>query len=181
VLVVCTGNLCRSPLVEALLRRDLEQAGIEATVTSAGVGAPVDQQPDKKLIRVADELGVDVRQHRSRRITPQQVRDADLILTMTREHARVLRTLDPAAADRTVPLRVAAWKARAVAREPLPLAEWASRLAADVPEAERPRSSRADDVPDPIGRPLRHYRRMGEDVSDLVRVIVRHWSGRSSP
>jgi len=55
VLVVCTGNLCRSPLAEALLRRRLQEAGLDADVASAGTAAPPDATPDPKLQRVATE------------------------------------------------------------------------------------------------------------------------------
>ena len=66
ILVVCTGNLCRSPLVEALLRRELAAEGIDAEVSSAGLAAPLGASPDRRLRRVAGDLGVDVDDHRSR-------------------------------------------------------------------------------------------------------------------
>ena len=66
ILVVCTGNLCRSPLVEALLRRELAAEDIAAEVSSAGLAAPPAARPDRRLRRVAGELGVDVDDHRSR-------------------------------------------------------------------------------------------------------------------
>lgn len=95
VLVVCTRNLCRSPLVQALLRRELEAAGIEATVSSAGLAAPAGQRCDGKMRRVAAELGVaaDIDAHRSHQITPVHVRDADLILAMTGDHVGLLHEL----------------------------------------------------------------------------------------
>lgn len=73
VLVVCTGNLDRSPLAEALLQRELQEAGLDADVASAGVAAPRDATPDPKLQRVATERGVDASTHRSQRIKPEHV------------------------------------------------------------------------------------------------------------
>jgi protein-tyrosine phosphatase len=180
VLVVCTGNLCRSPLVEALLRAELELAGLDAMVTSAGTRAPEGLPPDRKLITVAEELDVDVADHRSRPLSADLLANSDLVLTMTRRQVREVIDIDPAAAALTVPLRRAVWKSRSISRGTQPFTAWAAGLVADVPESEWPRSSHADDVPDPIGRPIRHYRAMGRDVDDLVRTLVRHWSGRSS-
>ena len=60
----------------------------------------------------------------------------------------------------------------------LALTDWVARLAADVPEAERPRSSQADDIPDPIGRSLRHYRAMADEVDSLTQTVAARWGGR---
>ena len=85
ILVMCTGNLCRSPLVEVLLDRDLAAEGLEADVSSAGLAAPPGATPDRHLRRVAGDLGVDVDGHRSRPASVGDLRAADLILTMTNE------------------------------------------------------------------------------------------------
>jgi protein-tyrosine phosphatase len=178
VLVVCTGNLCRSPLAEALLRRRLQDAGLDADVASAGIAAPPDATPDPKLQRVATEHGVDVSTHRSQRLEPAHIAAADLIVVMTRSHARQVRDIDPAAAGHVVTLRAAAWKARALASRPMPFSDWVESLAADGPESERASSS-SHDIADPIGRPLRRYREMAAEVEASVSSLVRHWPLRS--
>jgi UDP-perosamine 4-acetyltransferase len=174
VLVLCTGNLCRSPVAEALLRRDLAKAGIEADVSSAGIAAPSGATPDKKVLRVAAEHGVDVTGHRSRRLEPDDVTSADLVLVMTRAQADQVLEMAPEAANRVVTLRAAAWKARALAGRATMFATWASSLSADVPQAERA-SSASYDIADPIGRPLRRYREMADEVQASVTALVRHW------
>lgn len=174
VLVVCTGNLCRSPVAEALLRRDLARAGIEADVTSAGIAAPSGATPDKKVLRVAAEHGVDVTDHRSRRLEPSDLTRADLVLVMTRAQSEQVLEFAPWAADRVVTLRAAAWKARSVPSRGMPFSTWAASLSADVPQAERTTSS-SHDITDPIGRPLRRYREMAEEVEASVAALVRHW------
>lgn len=171
ILVVCTGNLCRSPLVEALLRRELAAAGVDADVSSAGLGAPPSMCPDRRLRRVANELGVDVDEHRSRLVSSDDVRRSDLVLTMTSEQSEQVGVLDPSAADRVVTLRAAAWKARIVGGRPAPFSEWVRRLAGEPPGL-------AYDIADPIGGPIRDYRAMGDEVQVLVRALVEHWSGR---
>ena len=170
---MCTGNLCRSPLLEALLRRDLAAAGIEADVASAGLAAPTAAQPDRRLRRVAGELGVDVDDHRSRLVSVADLRAADLILTMTSEQSDDVRALDPSAARRVTTVRAAAWKARIVSGRPAPFADWVHRLAGDVTDPDS-----AYDITDPIGGPFRDYRAMGDEVSTLVQTLVDCWSGR---
>ena len=178
VLVVCTGNLCRSPLAQAVLAQRLSSADLAAEVSSAGLAAPSGRSPDDKLVRVGDELGVDVRAHRSAPITTGQVENADLILTMTVEHARQVVRLVPDAASRTVPLREAAWKARAIPARGMAFERWAATLAGSVPEVERATHPANMDIPDPIGRPLRKYRAMAADVVTQIDALVTAWPRR---
>ncbi len=91
VLLVCTGNICRSPLAEALLVRTLKERGIErVTVTSAGTGAWDGAPVSEGAYLVGLERGLDLSGHRARLLTRELVDQADLILTMARHHrARV--------------------------------------------------------------------------------------------
>ena len=91
VLLVCTGNICRSPLAEALLERALRDRAIaEVTVTSAGTGAWNGAPASEGAYLVGLERGLDLSGHRARLLTRELVEQADLILTMARHHrARV--------------------------------------------------------------------------------------------
>jgi protein-tyrosine-phosphatase len=91
ILLVCTGNICRSPLAEALLRRTLEQRGVDGvSVTSAGTGAWDGAPASEGAYLVGLERGLDLSGHRARLLTRELVEEADLILTMARHHrARV--------------------------------------------------------------------------------------------
>ena len=87
VLFVCTGNICRSPLAEALLRRDLSRRGVEdVEVTSAGTGAWDGSPASEGAYLVALEHGLDLSGHQARPLTKKIVRQSDLILTMSRHH-----------------------------------------------------------------------------------------------
>jgi protein-tyrosine-phosphatase len=91
VLLVCTGNICRSPLAEAMLRRALQSRDAGGVrVSSAGTGAWDGAPGSEGAYLIALEHGLDLSGHRARLLTREIVRESDLILTMARHHrARV--------------------------------------------------------------------------------------------
>jgi len=97
VLIVCTGNLCRSPMAEGLLRHRLQEEGLEAhhRVLSAGVWAVDGHQASHNAITVMAERGIDITGHIAHTINANDVAEADLILVMTKEHDQVIRNTWP--------------------------------------------------------------------------------------
>ncbi len=91
ILLVCTGNICRSPLAAALLERALAERGIEGiAVSSAGTGAWDGAPASEGAYLVGLERGLDLSGHRAQLLTRELVDAADLVLTMARHHrARV--------------------------------------------------------------------------------------------
>lgn len=104
VLVVCTGNICRSPFVEHVLRMRLEPVpGV--VIVSAGTAALVGHPMDERAADHARRLGADPTAHRARQMTVDDVRGADLILTASRAHRRAVVESVPRASRITFTLR----------------------------------------------------------------------------
>lgn len=102
LLVVCTGNTCRSPMGEALLRRLLDEARIEAEVRSAGTHAARGWPAHPLASSVARDAGLDLSSHRSQPLTSELLRWCDTVLCMSRGHVSRVRELDDAADVRLV-------------------------------------------------------------------------------
>ncbi|MGB3954073.1 MAG: hypothetical protein WBL05_02105 [Brooklawnia sp.] len=150
ILTVCTGNICRSPAVERLLR-----AGLPASVqvTSAGTGAVVGHPIDDQMARLLRAAGVPDAGFAARQLRPDQVRSADLVLALTTTHrAAVLREV-PAALRRSFTLLEFARIIEAPQFPPIPAGGVPERLRFMVAEASRHRMLgevvSSDDVPDP--------------------------------
>jgi protein-tyrosine-phosphatase len=99
-LFVCTGNTCRSPLAEGLLRHALG-ARQDILVKSAGVAAGNGQSANPQTLSVLEEVGVDLSSHRSQSVYSKLLADAEWIVAMTNDHRDVLLSLFPEVADRT--------------------------------------------------------------------------------
>jgi protein-tyrosine-phosphatase len=91
ILLVCTGNICRSPLAAALMQRALAERGVDSVaVSSAGTGAWDGAPVSEGAYLVGLEQGLDLSGHRARLLTRDVVEQSELILTMARHHrARV--------------------------------------------------------------------------------------------
>ncbi len=89
IIVVCVGNICRSPMAEALLRNAL-RGQEEITVESAGLGALVGHPASDYAVELMDERGIDISSHRAQQLTPDLVSKADLILVMESGHRKVI-------------------------------------------------------------------------------------------
>ncbi|MGN6385378.1 MAG: low molecular weight protein arginine phosphatase, partial [Verrucomicrobiota bacterium] len=104
ILFVCTGNVCRSPMAEGLLRHALKGRG-DYRIVSAGVGAIDGQPPSAHGVRALRELNIDISRLRSRMLTGELVQQADYIFGMTHGHVDAITLLYPQAADKTFVLR----------------------------------------------------------------------------
>jgi protein-tyrosine-phosphatase len=145
ILVICTANICRSPMAAALLRHALsaEEApwsGIE--VDSAGVAAVDGEPASPNSVTAMRKVGLDLTRHRSRALGPDDWARSDLIFGMTRSHLDALAGLG----DEPGP-------AIALFRE----------------FAEGP-----DEIPDPFGGPLSEYEACRDSMVEAIPGLLRH-------
>ena len=82
ILIVCVGNICRSPMAEYLLQHMINKNGVDIRVSSAGLGALVGHAADEYAIEIMREHGVDCTAHRARQLDGDMVKQNELILVM---------------------------------------------------------------------------------------------------
>ncbi len=142
MVLVCTGNTCRSPLAEALLREALVQRGLDGIeVLSAGTGAWEGAPASESAYLVGLERDLDLSGHRARLLTGDLIAPTDLILTMARHHrARVLELIPGARVHL--------------------LGEYAGR------------TGTAAEVADPYGEDLETYRATRDQLAILVTAVA---------
>jgi len=143
IVIVCTGNTCRSPMAEAIMRRQvaqrlgctpeqLEQRGV--LITSAGLAAAPGGCAAAEAVEIMREQGLDISRHESQPLTDKLVRHADVILTLTSAHRQSIVRRWPEAASRTLTLR-----------------------------------TDEGDVEDPIGGPPEVYRQCAKQIEEALR------------
>jgi len=93
ILMVCLGNICRSPLAEGILKHKAQQRGLPWTVDSAGTGHwHIGELPDRRSVAVARKYGIDITDQRARQFGPEDFERFDRIFVMdTRNRHDVLR------------------------------------------------------------------------------------------
>jgi protein-tyrosine-phosphatase len=168
VLIVCTGNLCRSPMASAVLQRVLSErgcAGIE--VASAGTWADSGHHATSEACAVVADRGMDLTPHRSRPLDRDELRTADLVIAMTSVHLREIESLDSESARKTLLL-----KELAELSFDEPPSEDPRRRLERVLAAKRPEWRRALDLDDPMGLPRASYERCLEEIEKAVDALA---------
>jgi len=165
-------------MAAALLGRRLDDASVKATVTSAGLlfdGRPV---TDHGLAVMANR-GIDTSGHRSRKLNPELVEEADLVIGMARSHVREVVAFTPAAVGRAFTLKeiVRRGEERGGRAPGESLEAWLARVHDGRRPADLLGDSDADDVDDPIGGPRRAYERTAEELDDLTARLARLLGG----
>lgn len=98
ILIVCVGNICRSPTAEFIFRDKLKHRDIH--ISSAGLKALVGRPMDDQAMQILKERGIDAAEHRARQLNPAMLREADLVLAMERDHLAAASRLAPEASGK---------------------------------------------------------------------------------
>ncbi|MCX7726553.1 MAG: hypothetical protein N2053_06860 [Chitinispirillaceae bacterium] len=145
IVFVCNANMCRSPMAEGIMKKKLFDIGIkDVSISSMGVYARSGNLPTKLTLTVCKENGIDIEQHRSSPLLPEELKVSDYIFVMELSHYEYLNTFFPQVSDRIYML--GAWPNR--------------------------REKKAN-IPDPIGGNLETYRKVFVKIKECVEKIVK--------
>ncbi|WP_425863804.1 low molecular weight phosphatase family protein [Arthrobacter sp. TWP1-1] len=176
ILTVCTGNICRSPMVERLLQQGLDLITPGAyIVESAGTGALLGSAMEPHIEGFVRVLGASAEGFAARQLTPEILDTQDLVLALTRKHRSRIVELRPALLRKTFTLRELA---RILPQVPTPRgAVVAHRWSTAIPLALRARSLQGhnpedDDVVDPYRRSDDVYEQMRQQITPAVQVLL---------
>jgi|SaaInl8_200m_RNA_FD_contig_111_55515_length_3229_multi_3_in_0_out_0_4 protein-tyrosine phosphatase len=82
ILMVCVGNICRSPVAEALFKQKLAEASLDISVSSAGISAVTNSHPDPVCVNLMNRMGLDISNYRAKQLSNHLAEGSDLILVM---------------------------------------------------------------------------------------------------
>lgn len=161
-------------MAAALLGRRLDDAGVEAVVSSAGMlfdGRPATEHGQRAMAG----RGLDTSGHRSRKLRAEMVNGADLVIGMARSHVREAVALSPEVWKRAFTLKeiVRRGEERGGRAPGEALDDWLARLHAGRRLPDLLGDSADDDVADPIGGPLKSYERTAGELDDLTARLSR--------
>ena len=169
ILFVCTGNQCRSPMAAAMLSRLLSERGSEFAVDSSGFvseGAPCPED----VKEVMTPLGYDLSAHRSKSVSSALLASAQVVVGMTRQHLVDLSIVHPSVWSRTFTfseiVRLGEECPSRRSSETLP--SWVARIGGGRHGARILELPLSEDVPDPIGKPLKAYLRTRDQLGELT-------------
>lgn len=170
VLFVCTANICRSPMAAALFAKSAHAHDATDALAASGGFLEGGRAVHEHVTTILDTQGIDVSQKRSQRLSASLVDPADLILTMTSEHARGVVSQFPRSIERVYTLRHFGSVVTPRARHDS-TTEWLHA----INDANR-RAYLGDDIlldiPDPIGHPLKAFQGLAVELDSTISWIM---------
>ncbi|MHB1593670.1 MAG: arsenate reductase/protein-tyrosine-phosphatase family protein [Streptosporangiaceae bacterium] len=182
ILLLCTANVCRSVMAQALLSRRLHDRRVAASVRSAGM-LDAGEPAAPGAVRALADRGIDVSAHRSRQVGDRDLIGADLVVAMAREHLRHAVVLAPQVWPRAFTLKELVRRGQICGprRTHQPLAQWLAQLHEGRERLGLLGDCQSDDVADPIGGPPGAYVATAALLDDLLERLADLAWGCESP
>lgn len=172
ILFVCTGNTCRSSMAEAMFKVMLKDAGLDIEVASAGTSVFFQGGASAQAVEVMGERGIDLSGHSSRQIVNEDIKKADLILTMTQVHKQTVQEMVPEFSGKVFTLK------EYVAGDSEKSGEILEKALAD--DCEAPEKALANncetegiDIVDPFGGTVEDYRACSREIEKALEKLIR--------
>ena len=194
ILLVCTGNICRSPMAYGFLSQLLRERGVSSIrLESAGTHSWDDSPATPEAVRALQERGIDISDHLAQRLNRSLIEEADLVLGMAGDHRDAATRIVPSAAERTFTLKefVQLLEPGDDRPEAAPAADPEHRLRAAVEYAAATRADPArrgftdEDVADPLGLGIEAFRaaawELGELCQRMANAVFGPAGARSEP
>ena len=179
IVMLCTGNICRSPLAEQLLTAEAQSFSLPLDVSSAGTHAMIGGSPPAEIEHLLESYGAPPTHHTPRQLSAEMILGADLVLTATREHRRFSVSMVPPSATSTFTLNqfvrlleghavLVASGEREGPRSPRDLVRALADIRGLVLPADHPED---DDIADPYRSTRDAYNVTGSQILTGIRAI----------